>query len=223
MFCKQFLNCLSAPILVMAVILISFLSIGFQPTLFIDNYITNFLEPFTYCCYAFALGVIICRLEPYQTRKQKVHIGLFFILYICAILREMGIQHWLTSTDTTAFKLRFFTNPNNPINEKIVSGLILLSVISIIIYLLICYLPKIIKGFFKLNPVYWTVATLGGTGIIGKTVDRLPSNLEKHNIDLSDHTRILMKLFEETSEICLPLICAVGFVQFARITKQKFK
>ncbi len=220
---KPFLNCLLAPTIVLIIVSLTFLIIGVQSTDSINNYITLFLEPFTYCCYAFAFGVIICHLKPFQTRQQKTHISLFFILYVCAILREMGIQHWLTKTDTTAFKLRFFTNPNNPIDEKIVSALLLITVFSIILYLLIYYFPKIIRGFFNLNPIYWTVATLGGTGIVCKFADRLPSNLMKHNIDLSVHIRALTELFEETTEFCLPLICAIGFVQFARLIQQKNK
>lgn len=214
---KSFLNCLISPVLVIFTVLTVFTIIGTHDATYIDNTINTFIEPFTYCCYAFALGIMISHLQPYKTQRQKIHVSLFFILFVCAILREMGIQHWLTTTDTTAFKLRFFTNPNNPLSEKITAALILLIVISIIAYLLIYYLPKIIKGFFKLNPLYWTIATFGGTGIICKIADRLPGNLRKAGHELTPQWKEWFELFEETTELCLPLICAIGFIQFAQI------
>lgn len=219
MVIENFKKCLIAPIFVFLVVILSFSIIGTRDYHAIEQAIDLFLEPFTYCCYAFALGIIICHLQPYQTKQQKKHLVLFFILFGCAVLREMGIQHWLTSTDTTAFKIRFFTNPANPIHEKVIAGFLLLSVFSIIFYLLVYYMPKIIRGFFKLNPLYWTVVTFGCTGIICKIADRLPSNLRKAGYGLDPIWSVWMELFEETTEMCLPLLCALGFVQFARMSQ----
>ncbi|MBR4932686.1 MAG: hypothetical protein IKZ02_06650 [Alphaproteobacteria bacterium] len=179
------------------------------------------LDIMTYCCYAFAFGIIVSHSSAFQTKQEKTHLILFLFLYFFAILREMGIQHWLAkvlgTTATTAFKLRFFSSPDNPLSAKIISGLILLSVIASLLYLLIFYAPKLIKGFFKYQTLSWTTATLAGIGIAGKIVDRLPSNLKKADIQLNDSVISFMKLFEESSEMCLPLICAVWFVQFSLI------
>ena len=51
-------------------------------------------------------------------KNAKIDFVLYVVLGISAFLRELGIQHWLASKDTTAFKSRFFLNPNNPISEK---------------------------------------------------------------------------------------------------------
>ena len=221
MLTKSFWNCLVAPVLVAFVVVVMFIVIGTHDAITINKINDFFIDPFTYCCYAFALGVMICHLNPYQTKRQKIHVSLFFILFFCALLREMGVQHWLTTTDTTAFKLRFFTNPNNPLSEKIISALILLTVISIIVYLLVCYLPKIIKGFFKLNPLYWTIATFGATGIICKIADRLPGNLRKAGHELDALWKAWFELFEESTELCLPLLCALVFVKFEKMASDK--
>lgn len=220
---KNILNCLFASLLVLIVITFSFLTIGLHAPDQINHLITVIVEPLTYCCYAFAFGVMISHLELYKTKLEKLHCSLFIMLFICALLREMGIQHWLATKDTTAFKLRFFSNPNNPISEKIVAGLILVVVISVVIYLLIYYIPKTIKGFFKMNPLSWSIVTLGGVGIVGKTIDRLPANLRGAGYNLEPIWIAWLKLFEETSEFCLPLICAVAVFQFAFARKQKIR
>lgn len=212
---KNIIQCFTGPLLVLAVVLISFATIGLQSAPQIDHLLTVFVDPFAYCCYAFAFGIMISHTKPYETPLQKKHLSLFFVLFFCALLREMGIQHWLTTTDTTAFKLRFFTNPANPIHEKIISATLLITVALIVLYLLIYYVPKIIKGFFEMKPLYWTVATFGGTGIICKIADRLPANLRHAGMELSPQTTAWIKLFEETTELCLPLLCALAFVQFA--------
>ncbi|MBQ8557444.1 MAG: hypothetical protein IJ440_01465 [Alphaproteobacteria bacterium] len=207
------------------IILLSFLVLTPLDTSQIMDALDYELDILTYCCYAFALGIMISHLSVFQTKREKIHLALFFVIYTFAILREMGIQHWLAktlgTTATTAFKLRFFSSPDNPLSAKIISGLILLSVIASLLYLLIFYAPKLTKGFFKYQTLSWTTATLAGVGIAGKIVDRLPSNLKKADIQINESTISLMKVFEESSEMCLPLICAVWFVQFSHIKSSK--
>ena len=81
-----------------------------------------------------------------KIRKKRMDNFLFFAG--AAFLREAGIQHWLTFTDSTAFKLRFFTNPNNPFSEKIIAFLCLLSISGLFIYTMFLYLIPSVKGFF---------------------------------------------------------------------------
>lgn len=126
----------------------------------------------------------------------------------------------MTSTDTTAFKLRFFTNSNNPIDEKIIAAFILITVLGIAAYLIVYYTPKIIKGFFKLNPLYWTICTLGGMGILAKVFDRIPGNYRKivgHFMD--QPPKAFFGLLEEISETTLPLLVAFAFIQFHLMKK----
>ena len=121
----------------------------------------------------------------------------------------------MTKTDTTAFKLPFFTNPNNPLHEKLIASYILLVVAIVVIYLLVRYLPILFKSFFRFNPIAWTVATLGGTGIVCKIADRFPGNYKKimeTPLDPSIHAYI--ELFEETTESALPLLFALALIQY---------
>ncbi len=216
---KMFLNPLFAPV-VTAVFIAAFFGIyvplGVEA---IFNLSTGGLEYITAAAYSVPFAVLLFCLKDFKTREQKETVFLSVFLLIAAAFREAGIQHWMTSTDTTAFKLRFFTNPNNPLGEKIMAGTLLFVVGTVIVLLLVRYTPKIIKGFFKFNPMYWTICTLGGTGILGKISDRFPGNWRKENGDLPPDMMALFTLGEETAEAVLPLLFALALWQFHLLRK----
>lgn len=156
-----------------------------------------------------------------HNRGSRIDFAVFVCLGIAAFLREMGIQHWLTSHDTTAFKSRFFLNPNNPLSEKIVAGAFLLLFFGLIVFLGIKYTKHLIESFFKMNPTTWSIATLCTIGIIGKFFDRFPSNY-KHSsgVALPEQLRMNFNIVEETSETFLPLIAAFIFLQYWLLHKK---
>lgn len=219
---KIILTPLFAPVLVITYIAAFFLW-NFDKTA--DELFTFTQTTTEYVTYAlYALGGIIALIYARDFKKKDL-LGPFFLfsfLFLCALLREMGMQHWLTQTDSTAFKIRFFTNPNNPLIEKLMAGYILLVVALTVIYLLVRFTPTLIRSFFKLNPIAWTVATLGGITIIGKIADRLPGNYRKMmqvSLDPSIHAYIV--LFEEVSESLLPVLFAVAIIQYHFSQKQQ--
>ena len=178
------------------------------------------LEKITYALYVGALIVALSyRSMFFKTPLKKTYFGLLF-LWLAALLREMGVQHWLTKHDTTAIKLRFFTNPNNPLHEKIISGTLVIIVVGVALWLFFKYLPKIWKGFWKLNPLYWTVVTFGSIMILSQFCDRFPSRYFKATGErLSYPILEVLKLLEEGGEACLPVLFALGFIQFAKLKK----
>jgi len=179
------------------------------------------LEKITYGLYIVAVLVALYYHKLFlKTEKQSTYFGLLF-LWMVALLREMGIQHWLTKHDTTAIKLRFFTNPNNPLHEKIISGVLVVIVVGTALWLFLKWLPKIWRGFWKLNPLYWTVVTFGGILIVSQFCDRFPSKYFKATHEhLSPIILEWLKLFEEGGEACLPILFALGFIQYARLKKK---
>ena len=179
-------------------------------------------EVLTYVFYGFAGGVLLCLYNDYHhTPRQNTYFALAF-LWLAALLREMGIQHWLTQHDTTAIKIRFFTNPNNPLHEKIISATIVLLVLSIVLYLLIKYLRKMIVGFFKFQTIYWTIFFFGVLGALTQMADRFPSKYTKITGEhLTEASRFALKIFEEGGESLLPLLFAIGLCQFHFIRRKE--
>lgn len=217
---KILIHPLFAPVFAFAVIMIALIWGWHQTAQYLDSFIDWELEIITYTCYGIGLLVMLCVIRDYKTTYQKQSYYAMMVLWLAALLREAGIQHWLTSTDTTAIKLRFFTNPNNPLHEKIVTALIVTAVMAVIAFLLYRYFVKIFKGVWNLDPIYWTVATFGGALLMAKFVDRFPSHYRKSGGELSDFWFYYIELLEETTEALLPILLAVGLIQYHLMQKK---
>lgn len=142
--------------------------------------------------------------------------GIYLFLSMCAFLREAGIQHHLSRTDSTPFKSRFFLNPNNPWGEKIVFGLLLLIVFGAILYLAVKYSKHLILSFFKLNTVTWSTAVFCCTLVFAKFADRFPGNWRSAHNDVSlPRAQIeIWSLLEESSELFLPYLVIIMLSQY---------
>lgn len=172
-------------------------------------------EVTTYLFYGFAAGVATCCAKDFwKTPDWNTFCALIF-LWCAALLRELGIQHWLTSHDTVITKSRFFTNPNNPLYEKVIAGL-LMSLVLLVLIIVICKCAKkFISGLLKFNAVPWTAATFIVFAIITQIIDRLPANYMKATgVALSDHVFFICKIFEEGGESLLPLLFAIALIQY---------
>ena len=176
---------------------------------------TGVISITTYTGYLFAFIAAFLARKCFDTRILKISYGCFVFLLIAMLLREMGVQHWLTSTDSTAFKLRFFTNPNNPVAEKIFAAFLLFIVFGTILFLAVRYLKYLIKGVFNLETLPWTIGTLGASGIICKIADRIPGHYRKMTHEwMAGEWKIYFTFLEETTEILLPIFIGVAFIQY---------
>ena len=207
-----------SPVLTIAVLALSY-GIGF---LFYANDLTAFTAGWgvtdltTYACYLGLFIALFCYRADYAATDERRGFNLFCFFSATAFLREAGIQHWLTSTDTTAFKIRFFTNPNNPVSEKIVSALCLIAILTAFIYAMKTYLFPAFKGLFKLYAGSWTIITFLSCGAMCKIIDRIPSNLRKAGYDLPKESALqgVFEIAEETLEMMLPILAVVALMQF---------
>ncbi|ASM40355.1 hypothetical protein CSPB12327_00735 [Campylobacter sp. RM12327] len=177
------------------------------------------LDFITYFMYFLSFFIVIYYKSAFK--KHMIDFYLFMFLFIVAFLRESGAQSWIPSKDTTAFKIRFFTNPDNPLIEKIVSLIIIVVLLVVVGYLLKKYFVKIFKGFFKFDTLYLTVVTFGVIGILSKIADRFPSIYNKVvGVEIQGDFEILLLLIEEGLEAMLPALFAIGVMQYFYIQKQ---
>ena len=147
--------------------------------------------------------------------------GIYLFLGIAAFLREGGIQHHLSKTDTTPFKLKFFLNPNNPLGEKIIYGLVLLVIFGALLYLAIKYAKHLIVSFFKLNTITWSTAVFCCVLVFAKFADRFPSHWRKAHDGVSmptEHIEV-WSLLEESSEMFLPYLVIIMLMQYHLLKK----
>ena len=75
----------------------------------------------------------------------------------------------------TPFKMRFLTASGVPFGAKLVSLSYFALFFGVFAALLAYYFVRLVKGFFKLHPVAWTMCFFGGSGVMVAVFDRLPA------------------------------------------------
>ncbi len=212
---KFFLSPLFAPIfycvlwgIVLAVVLLFFPEKKFEITT--DGQIIDIA---TYTGYALMLVGMLYFVKDFK--DNMLYWGIYFILGIAALLREAGIQHHLTNSDSTPFKSRFFLNPNNPLSEKIIFGVVLLLIFGMLIFLAVKYAKHLVVSFFKMNTITWSIATFCTVLVFAKFADRFPANWRhyKNLEELPQDFIDIWSLLEESSEMFLPLLVIIIFAQ----------
>ncbi|MBO4293817.1 MAG: hypothetical protein J5896_00020 [Alphaproteobacteria bacterium] len=177
------------------------------------------LDIITYTGYALMLITMLCLKKDF--RGKMLEWGIYFILGIAALLREAGIQHHLTNSDTTPFKSRFFLNPNNPLSEKLIFGAVLLIIFGALLYIAVKYTKHLIVSFFKLETITWSIATFCSVLVFAKFADRFPSHWRHvHNNYISRDLIDMWSLLEESSEMFLPYLVIIIFLQYHLIKKK---
>jgi hypothetical protein len=93
----------------------------------------------------------------------------------------------------TVYKMRFLKAADIPFAPKLfVLGFFAVFFVSVIVPL-VKYIVPLIKGFFRREPVAWTMATLGTVSTMVILIDRLPANLRKSGVAVSDGALSLMR------------------------------
>lgn len=181
-------------------------------------------EVTTYLFYGFAAGVAVCCAKDFWNTPDRSTFCALMFLWCSALFREMGVQHWLTSHDTVVTKSRFFTNPSNPLHEKIVAGLLMGLVIAVLIFVVCKCFKRLVAGLRRYDAVPWTSMVFVIFAILTQIVDRLPANYMKATgVALSDHTLFICKIFEEGGESLLPLLFAIALLQYHYSLKNTVK
>ena len=180
-------------------------------------------EVLTYLFYGFGGGIIFCCAKDILSENSRIKsFSAIIFIYIVMILRDMGAQGWLTSHDTFVTKIRFFTNPNNPLYEKVIAGGIMLFSTAVFFYVLLKHIKPLCKGIVNFEPVSWTVLVLMVWTPITQVLDRFPAEfLKATGGDLIEPIKFAMKIGEEGGESLLPLLIAIGFMQFCRLYCKK--
>lgn len=153
--------------------------------------------------------------------KRPLLLADFSLLTFFAICRELDWHKLLVTvsnlpgaTRGTPFKMRFLTNPNNPLTDRLVVAACFGVVIVLCAGTLLYYLPRLLKGLFRLHPVCWSVGFFGGTVILIQIADRLPAVLRNDfGIRISDSLHALTTTLEEGQELLLPVFIILAVLQ----------
>ncbi len=191
---------------------------GFAPVELMTIPLFAAIVPLVWLCCPFSGG---------RMRKFALSLAVS-VLAILAIAKELDLHiafiEWLypevADYHGTPFKMKFLTKTDYPIGAKAVVVAYFGILFTIGGYAIVRYLKPLFKGFFKLHPASWSVAFMGGSGVVVQISDRLPAMLRKLgwlSVETMDkHTgsaAALMKVFEEGSEMALAVFALIAILQ----------
>jgi hypothetical protein len=171
----------------------------------------------------FFLILFIWLLPPVslKTVKGKLLCFNFSVITFIAICREMDwhkamihVSNIEGATHGTPFKMRFLTNSINPLSDRLLVLFWFIVVIALCAGTLLWYIRPLLKGLFRFHPVCWSIAFVGGTGILIHIFDRMGSVLRNdYGILLTDNQKAMACVLEEGQELLLPLFIIVAIIQ----------
>ena len=166
--------------------------------------------------------VWLCPPQSGTDRRKCAWAFLWTALAVMAIVRETDVHKilfadiWPDIASTfrgTVFKMKFLKADDIPFLPKLFVLVFFIFFFVSVIVPLIRYIVPLVKGFFRFEPVAWTMAFFGGVSMVVLTVDRLPANLHHANIAVSDSLLALMKAFEEGGEMLMALLALLAILQ----------
>jgi hypothetical protein len=145
----------------------------------------SFFETATIPVFAMIVPAVwlCCPFSGSAKRKALLAAGVTCVAMM-AIAKELDIHLSAISAiwpDTVAgfkgtpFKMRFLTRGGIPVSAKLFVIAYFVLFFGVFAAMLAYYFPKLVKGFFRLHPVAWTVCFLGGSGVVVQIFDRLPA------------------------------------------------
>lgn len=173
----------------------------------------------------FALTVPLAWLCPPcagPARRQCAWSALWSLLGVMAIVRETDVHKALfakiwpevaANFHGTVFKMKFLKASGIPFMPKLFVAVFFVLFFVAVIVPLARYIVPLAKGFFRLEPVAWTMAVFGCVSTSVLVVDRLPANLRHAGVDLSDSAIALLKVFEEGGEMAMALLALLAMLQ----------
>lgn len=121
----------------------------------------------------------------------------------------------------TPFKMRFLTNAGAPLAAKAVVVFYFGAFFGVFAALLAYFFPKLVRGFFALHPVAWTMCCFGTSGVMVQLCDRMPAWI-RHARGLSKSNEVdsissLFTALEEGGEMMIALFALLAICQAHRI------
>ena len=117
----------------------------------------------------------------------------------------------------TPFKMRFLTGSGIPLGAKTLAVAYFVLFFGVFAALLAYFFRRLLKGFFRLHPVAWTMCFFGGSGVMVQICDRLPAwyrhakGLAKP--DVADSFTAFCTAFGEGGEMLIAAFALLAILQ----------
>ncbi|MDR1485795.1 MAG: hypothetical protein LBT09_13355 [Planctomycetaceae bacterium] len=184
----------------------------------------NLISKLATFCYSFLFVMFVWAFFDFRRSCHLLDYVVFLVLSICAFAREHELLRWVMGRGDVAVNLKFLFDPRNAVSYKILLVVIFLLLVLIFIYLAVRYAARIVKEFFCFGTIAWSFATFVLCFLIGQCIDSLPKKFAIYtDVTLETELHTKLELVEECTEIFMPVIVAIIFVQYHFILKQQKK
>jgi len=188
----------------------------------------SFFETLTIPFYALIVPVVwLCCPFAGSIRRKALLSAAVSCVAVMAVCKELDL-HLAAITALypdvvahfkgTPFKMRFLTASGVPFGAKLVVVAYFVLFFGVFGALLLRYSVKLVKGFFKLHPVAWSVCFFGGSGVLVAVFDRLPA-WYRHAKGLAKSEMVtgpfgsFCTCFEEGMEMMIAIFALLAIIQ----------
>ena len=187
-----------------------------------DNHGVSPVESATVGLFFLQIGFLWLVPPMRPSRWRAFWLADFSLITLIAICRELDWHRLLVPLSGlpgatafgTPFKMRFLTNPANPLGDRLIVAACFAAAIILCAVPLLYFLRRLLNGLVKLHPVCWSVSFIGGTTLLILIVDRLPALLRNDlGIRMSDSMSALTTILEEGQELLLPPFAITAILQ----------
>ena len=156
------------------------------------------------------------------TRRQCAWASVWSLLAVMALVRETDVHKALfariwpevaANFHGTVYKMKFLKAAGVPLMPKLFVAVFFALFFAAVLIPLVRYIVPLVKGFFRLQPVAWTMAVFGGVSVMVLVVDRLPAMLRHAGAALSESSLALLTAFEEGGEMLMALLALLAVLQ----------
>lgn len=145
----------------------------------------SFFEVLTIPFYALIVPAVwlCCPFSGSAKRKALLCLGVSCVA-VMAVVKETDLHvaamtalypDVVANFSGTPFKMRFLTSGSVPFGAKVVAVMYFVLFFGVFAAMLLYYAKTLLKSFFKLHPVAWSIACMGGSGVMVQVMDRLPA------------------------------------------------
>lgn len=189
----------------------------------------SFFETLTIPFYALIVPAVwLCCPFSGSVKRKVLLCSAVSCVAVMAIIKQLDIHlavirsiypDVIANFKGTPFKMRFITGSGIPFGAKVVVLSYFVLFFGVFAALLAYYFPKLVKGFFRLHPVAWTMCCFGASGVMVQICDRLPA-WYRHCKGMVDKSLLvdsafgsLCTAFEEGGEMMIAAFALIAILQ----------
>ena len=188
----------------------------------------SFFETLTLPFYAIIVPLVwlCCPFAGSKKRKVLLCAGVSCVAAM-AVVKELDLHlaaitamypDVVAAFKGTPFKMRFLTASGVPFGAKLVALAYFALFFGVFAVMLAYFFVRLVKGFFKLHPVAWSMCFFGASGVMVAVCDRLPA-WYRHAHGLAKEAVVggpfgsFCTAFEEGGEMMIAIFAILAILQ----------